>query len=210
MERRRLRRGWGRRAGLREARERRGDREGFGREGMERREGTVDDVDVGEDKEGLLLQEGVKVGGGDVGDVLRGVEQEAFVGLRLREDLNGGVGGFQRFEQLSVKEAREANQIIDVVDQDEELKHRVVAPTILLLFIRRGRVKLQQRRVHEEQSGQILQQIDGGAAIRHLVILQSLGPQHVDRTQELLVRLVSPVLFPHGLIEIAFEHHSLF
>ena len=177
---------------------------------MERREGTVDDISVGEDKEGLLLQEGVKVGGGQVREVLGGVEQEALVGLRLGEDLNGGVGGFQRFEQLFVKEAREANQIVDVIDQYEELKHRVVVPTILLLVILRGRVKLQQRRVHEEQSGQILQQIDGATAIRHLVILQSLGPQHVDRTQELLVRLVSPILFPHGLIEIAFEHHSLF
>ena len=176
---------------------------------MERREGTVDDIDVGEDKEGLLLQEGVKVGGGQVREVLGGVEQEALVGLRLGEDLNGGVGGFQRFEQLFVKEAREANQIVDVIDQYEELKHRVVAPTILLLGILR-RVKLQQRRVHEEQSGQILQQIDGGAAIRHLVILQSLGPQHVDRTQELLVRLVSPILFPHGLIEVAFEHNPSF
>lgn len=210
MERRRLRRGWSRRAGLREARERRGDREGFRRERMQRREGTVDDVGVGENEEGLLLQEGVKVGRGEVKDVLDGVEQEAFVGLRLREDLNGGVGGFQRFEQLSVKEARETNQVVDVIDQDEELKHRVVVPTILLLGILRGRVKLQQRRVHEEESGQILQQIDGATSLRHLVILQSLGPQHVDRTQELLVRLVSPVLFPHGLIEIAFEHHSLF
>lgn len=136
VERRRLRRGWGRRAGLREARERRGDREGFRREGMERREGAVDDVGVGEDEEGLLLQEGVKVGGGEEGDVLGGVEQEALVGLRLREDLNGGVGGFQRFEQLSVKEARETNQIVDVIDEYEELKHRVVAPTILLLVIR--------------------------------------------------------------------------
>lgn len=177
---------------------------------MERREGTVDDVGVGENEEGLLLQEGVKVGRGEVKDVLDGVEQEAFVGLRLREDLNGGVGGFQRFEQLSVKEARETNQVVDVIDQDEELKHRVVVPTILLLGILRGRVKLQQRRVHEEESGQILQQIDGATSLRHLVILQSLGPQHVDRTQELLVRLVSPILFPHGLIEIAFEHHSLF
>ena len=177
---------------------------------MQRREGTGDDISVGEDEEGLLLQEGVKVGGGQVRDVLGGVEQEALVGLRLREDLNGGVGGFQRIEQLFVKEAREANQSVDVIDQYEELKHRVVVPTILLLVILRGRVKLQQRRVHEEQSGQILQQIDGVAALRHLVILQSLGPQHVDRTQELLVRLVSPRLFPHGLIEIAFEHHSLF